>query len=284
LSLNKRERVSLPIAFGERQKRRIEEAFEGEWKFATVEMVKRNSDWYAHFVLSTIVELPDEPETIVAIDRGERNLAVAVAISKQNPDKPMKGKFWRGEEIKRLRGLYGHIRRKLQEKHRIGKTKIKHRERRKVNQQLHIIANQIIEYVKQFQKPVIAMENLNGIRKNFKKTRKLNKRFHSLPFRKLQTIIEYKASLEGIEVKYLTKKDVKNTSKECRRCAHVAPVKGRIYECPICKMEYDCDLNACINIAHRVMSSMGWRRCEPRGPAYVTGGVKPQPNAGSSRL
>jgi putative transposase len=39
LSLNRRERVSLPILFGERQ--RIEEAFRGEWHFTTVEMVKR---------------------------------------------------------------------------------------------------------------------------------------------------------------------------------------------------------------------------------------------------
>jgi len=269
LSLNKRERISLPIAFGERQKKRIEEAFRGEWKFATVEMVKRN-EWYAHFVLKKIVELPSEPETVIAIDRGERNLAVAVAISKQNPEKPTKGQFWRGEGIKRVRGLYGHIRRKLQEKHRVGKTKIKRRERFKVNQQLHIIANQIIEYAKQFPKPLIVMENLNGIRRNFKRSKSLNRRFHSLPFRKLQEILEYKASLEGLEVRYLTKKETKNNSKTCHRCGHVAQVKGRIYKCPICKMEYDRDLNACINIAHRVMSSMGWRRSEPRGPAHVT--------------
>jgi len=194
LSLNKRERISLPIAFCEKQRQRIEGAFEGEWKFATVEMVKRNGEWYAHFVLSKIVELPDEPESIIAIDRGEHNLAVAVAISKQNPEKPMKGQFWRGEEIKRIRGLYGHIRRKLQEKHKLGEIKIKHKEKRKVNQQLHIIANQIIEYVKQFQKPVIVMENLNGIRRNFKKSKNLNRRFHNLPFRKLQAIVEYKST------------------------------------------------------------------------------------------
>ncbi|MGC8936737.1 MAG: zinc ribbon domain-containing protein, partial [Candidatus Methanomethylicaceae archaeon] len=58
-------------------------------------------------------------------------------------------------------------------------------------------------------------------------------------------------------------------------------VRGRIFKCPKCGMEYDRDLNACINIAHRVMSSMGWGRCEPPGPADVTGGVKPQANAGS---
>jgi len=259
LSLNRRERISLPIVFGEKQKERIEEAFRGEWQFATVEMVKRCGEWYAHFVLTKTVELPDKPETVIALDRGEHNLAVAVAISKNNPNKPMKGQFWRGQEIKRIRGLYGHIRRKLQEKKLLKKVKeLKGKERCKVNQQLHIIANEIVEYAKQFPNPVIVMENLNGIRSNFKKSKKLNKRFHSLPFRKLQTIIEYKALLEGIEVRYLTKKETRNTSKTCHRCGHVAQVKGRLFRCTKCGMEYDRDLNACINIAHALTRRMGW--------------------------
>jgi len=286
LSLNRRERISLPIAFGEKQKQKIEGAFEGDWSFTTVEMIKRDREWYAHFVLKKIVELPDEPETVIAIVRGERNLAVAIALSRNNPEKPMKGQFWRGSEIKRIRGLYNHIRRRLQEKKLLKKVKeLRSKERRKVNQQLHIIANQIIEYVKQFPKPLIVMEDLNGISRNLK-SKELSKRFHLLPFRKLQTIIEYKANLEGILVRYLTKKEVKNTSKECHKCGHVAQVKGRIYKCPNCGMEYDRDLNVCINIAHRVMSSMGWRRCEPRGPAYEarTQRRKDWLNAGSSRL
>jgi len=259
LSLNKRERVSLPIAFGERQKQRVEEALRGEWQFTTVEMVKRDGEWYAHFVLSKTVELPDEPKTVIAIDRGEHNLAVAVAISRHNPEKPMKGQFWRGGEIKRIRGLYGHIRRKLQKKQRVGKIKeLKGKERRKVNQQLHIIANQIVEYAKKFPKPLIVMEDLNGIRENFRKSRKLNRRFHSLPFRKLQAIVEYKANLEGIEVRYLPRKDVKNTSKTCHRCGHVAQVKGREFKCPKCGLIYNRDLNACVNIAHALMRGMGW--------------------------
>jgi len=218
LSLNRRERVNLPIIFGERQKQRIEGAFRGEWQFSTVEMVKRNGEWYAHFVLTKTVELLDEPETVIAVDRGEHNLAVAVAISKGNPDRPMKGQFWRGEEIKRIRGLYGHIRRKLQKKNRIGKVKkLKGRERRKVNQQLHLIANEIVAYAKQFPKPIIVMEDLTRIRENFRKSKKLNKRFHSLPFRKLQTIIDYKAKLQGIDVQYLPKKETRNTSKTCHR-------------------------------------------------------------------
>ena len=61
----------MPIVFGEKQKARIEEAFKGEWRFSTVEMVKRNEEWYAHLVLKKTVEVPDEPETVMAIDRGE---------------------------------------------------------------------------------------------------------------------------------------------------------------------------------------------------------------------
>ncbi len=270
LSLNRGEKVSLPIIFGERQKQRIEEAFRGEWQFSTVEMVKRNGEWYAHFVLTKTVELLDEPETVIAVDRGEHNLAVAVAISKGNPDKPVKGQFWRGEEIKRIRGLYSHIRRKLQKKKLLKKVKeLGGREKRKVNQQLHVIANQIIEYAKQFPKPVIVMEDLNGIRSSFKKPKRLNRRFHSLPFRKLQTIIEYKANLEGIKVRYLTKKETKNTSKTCHRCGHVAQVRGRIFKCPKCNMEYDRDLNACVNIARRVMSSAGWGSVSPPNQQMV---------------
>jgi transposase len=93
LSLNRRERISLPIVFGEKQRQRIEEAFRGEWQFTTVEMIKRDGEWYAHFVLKRTIEVPDEPETVIAIDRGEHNLAVAVAVSKNNPNKPMKGQF-----------------------------------------------------------------------------------------------------------------------------------------------------------------------------------------------
>jgi len=284
LSLNRRERVSLPIVFGVRQRQRIEEAFRGEWKFATVEMVKRKGEWCAHFILKRTVEVPDEPETVIAIDRGEHNLAVAVALSKSNPSKPLRGQFWGGQEIKQVRGLYGHIRRKLQGKSRVGKLKeLKGKERDKVNQQLHIIANQIVEYAKQFQNPVIVVENLNGIRISFKRSNRLNRRIHSLPFRRLQRMIEYKALLEGIDVRYLTEKETSGTSRTCHRCGHVAQLKGRTFRCPRCKLIYNRDLNACINIAHMVMSSVGWGNGEPPEPAYVTEGAKPQANAGSSR-
>ncbi|MGC8936105.1 MAG: RNA-guided endonuclease InsQ/TnpB family protein [Candidatus Methanomethylicaceae archaeon] len=225
LSLNRRERMSLPIVFGERQREKIEEAFRGEWKLRTVEAVKRYGEWHARFVLKKRVELADGPETVIAIDRGEVNLAAAV--SKKDPNKPIKRQFWRGEGIKRIRGLYSHIRRELQKKHRIGKIKeLKGKERRKIDRQLHIIANQVVAYAKLPQ----TGNSYGGFEwdPTELKSKRLNRRFHSLPFRGLQTIVEYKANLEGVEVRYLSKEEAKNTSKECHRCWHIVQVKGRI--------------------------------------------------------
>jgi transposase len=48
-------------------------------------------------------------------------------------------------------------------------------------------------------------------------------------------------------------------------------------------MEYDRDLNACINIARRLMRSAGWGSSAFE-PADEVGGVKPQLNAGSFAL
>lgn len=266
LSLKRGVRISLPIVFGERQQKYIEEALQGKWKFCTVEMVKRNGEWYAHFVLKKEVELIDEPETVIGIDLGEWNVAVAVAISRQNPEKPMKGQFWSGAKIRYIRGKYNHIRRNLQKKKRLDLVKrIGKKEGRIVNQILHTIAKEIVAYAKQFNKPVIVMENLKGIRENINGSAKLNRRLHAWSYRKLQMYIEYKANLEGIPVKYV---DPKDTSKICHRCGHVARIEGRMIVCPNCGLKYNRDLNSAINIARRITSPSGWGSCEPPEPPH----------------
>jgi len=68
--------------------------------------------------------------------------------------------------------------------------RIGHKEEKIVNQQLHVIANEIVAYAKQFEKPVIAMEKLDGIRDNMNGSAKLNRRLHAWSFRKLQMYIE----------------------------------------------------------------------------------------------
>jgi len=266
LSLARRIRISLPIKFGDRQQKFIEEALGGEWRIATVEMVKRDGEWYAHFVLKKEVELYDNPETVIGVDLGEWNTATAVAISKENPSKPMKGQFWSGARIRYIRGKYAHIKRKLQRRKRIDLVEkvVKHRERRKVNQLLHTIAKEVVNYAKQFPKPVLVMEDLKDIREAMDYSSELNRRLHAWPFRKLQAYIEYKALLAGVPVVYVSPKD---TSRTCHRCGHVAQeARGREFRCPRCGLRYNRDLNAAINIARSIMSGAGWGRVSPPNP------------------
>ncbi|UYL64888.1 MAG: hypothetical protein QIT35_gp92 [Methanophagales virus PBV299] len=254
LTIRLDKRISLPIKFGRRQQSFIEEALQGRWKFCVVELVKRSGEWYAHFVLKREAEFK-QPETIIGLDLGEWNIATAVAVSPHD-SKPMKGRFWSGAEIRKIRGKYGHIRRSLQKKKALKHIKrIGQRESRKVNQIIHTVAKEIVEYAREFKNPIIVMEELTGIRQRMRSSRKLNRRLHAWPFRKLQEYIEYKANLAEIAVRFIKPK---NTSKRCHRCGHVAHVDGREFRCPKCGLVYNRDLNAAINIAHVLMRGMGW--------------------------
>lgn len=278
LKLCHERRTSYPVVFGYRDERLVESAFRGEWKFTTVEMVKRNGEWYVHFILKRIILLANNMETVIGIDMGEANLITAVALPSLT--KPSKGKFWSGSDIKTTRGLYNHIRRNLGKRKLLKKIKeLGFKEKRKVSQQLHILSKQVINYVKQFQKPVVVMEDLIGLRDNMKFSRTINRRVHSMPYRRLQTIIEYKANLEGIDVRHVR---AKYTSRTCHNCGYVTRlVKRREFRCPRCGLIYNRDLNAAINIAHALTRGMGWGRGEPPEPAREVRGEKPTPNAGN---
>ncbi|MBD3195638.1 MAG: IS200/IS605 family element transposase accessory protein TnpB [Candidatus Lokiarchaeota archaeon] len=180
--------------------------------------------------------------------------------------------FWKGAEIKALKGNYHHIRRNLGRKkcpHEI--KKLKGKLSRKTEQFLHQLANEIVEYANQIEKPVIVLEELTHIRNRFQKNQKgkrLNRRMNSSPFRKLQTYIKNKALKRGIAVKYI---DPTHTSKQCHCCGTLTNVGfHRTFRCPYCGLIYDRDLNASINIAHRITSSLGWggREC-PEQPNDV---------------
>ena len=84
-------------------------------------------------------------------------------------------------------------------------------------------------------------------------------------------------------MKSFEEKKKKAASKTCHGCGHVTQVNGREFRCPKCELIYNRDLNACINIAHALTRGMGWGSLAFE-PADEAGGVKPQLNAGSSRL
>ncbi|MGC8597996.1 MAG: transposase, partial [Thermocladium sp.] len=145
-----------PVQFGERQRELIEDAIsnEGEWSLQQVELVKRDKEWYAYFTLEKPFK-DYEPQTPIGIDLGERNLATVVALVN---GKPTKGTFFKGSRVKEVRHRYFNIRRKLQKKKRLDVVKrLRDKEKRIVDHELHVISNKIVEYAKQFPSPIIVM-------------------------------------------------------------------------------------------------------------------------------
>ena len=93
------------------------------------------------------------------------------------------------------------------------------------------------------------MENLKGMRKGIRYGKRMNRRLHSLPYRKLQFYIEYKAKLVGLPVVYV---NPYKTSSLCPICGGKLASNGyRLLRCRKCGCENCRDLIACLNLLKR---------------------------------
>jgi len=91
----------------------------------------------------------------------------------------------------------------------------------------------------------IVMENLKGMRKRIRYGKRMNRRLHTLPYRRLQFYIEYKAKLVGLPVVYV------NPSL-CPICGGKLASNGyRLLKCRKCGCEKDRDVVACLNLLKR---------------------------------
>ena len=120
----------------------------------------------------------------------------------------------------------------------------------------HKISRQIVnEAIKQGIK-VIKMEQLNNIRESTRTSRKNNRNLHSWSFGRLQSYIEYKSKLAGIEVEYV---NPKYTSQRCPKCGKLNHAKDREYKCS-CGYERHRDVVGAINISEGTTESFGKRK------------------------
>jgi putative transposase len=113
---------------------------------------------------------------------------------------------------------------------------------------LHITAKRIVKYAKNFEKPIIVMEDLDIVVKRQSKNKKQNYLLSVWARRKLQNLIEYKANWEGISI---FKVNPYNTSRTCHRCGHVGKKESGMFYCLNCGKKYEADYNASVNIAKR---------------------------------
>jgi IS605 OrfB family transposase len=227
-----RERLTLSIFPSEKQLSLIAQA---ERKGAR--LIERDGKLFLNVFLDKEVELPrwEDCETIIGVDLGINYIAVCSALTKDGRfSNPL---FFKGREWRYL----------CDRKRKVTRAEEFKRLTRRQHQILHTVSKRIVEYAKQFPKPIIVMEKLGYFRNNTK-----NKRFNFLlgnwARKKLQFMIEYKAKWEGIPVVYI---NPAYTSLYCHYCGSKGVREDLTFKCLNCGRTYNADANASMNLAKK---------------------------------
>lgn len=207
-----------------------------DWKVVSAKLSYNGHKLVLGIVVEERTPSVRPPNTIIGVDTGILNHAVL-----------SNDKFYRSSHIRKVKGEYQHIRRRLQAKGtRSAKRKLKRlsgREKRFMADVNHQIANWILS--QPFD--AVALEKL-GIRRDKRLGRSFNRKLGDWAFGQLQRFIEYKAEGQGKAVIYI---DARYTSQRCSRCGDIRKSNrtGLVYRCKACAFELHADLNAARNIA-----------------------------------
>ncbi|MCL7391600.1 MAG: transposase [Thaumarchaeota archaeon] len=203
-------------------------------------IIRRNGEWFVYITVEKEVE-ERNPKSVLAVDLGIR--WIATTVNSNNP----KPKFY-GKELRRIKGHYFYLRRSLALKKAYRAIKrLRHKERRVVNDILHKISRAIVNEALE-NDSMIVLGKLRGIRKKGK-GRKFNRKLNNgFPYYRLSQFIEYKAKWLGIKV---VKVSEKNTSKACHKCGNKGLRIGSLFKCPKCGYSCNADYNGAVNILKR---------------------------------
>jgi IS605 OrfB family transposase len=204
--------------------------------------LNKSNKWLLHLPIETFEEEAYRPVGWLGVDVGLINLAVT-----------SDGKTYYGGENRRRSETRFKQRRRMQKKNtKSAKRRLKvlsEKESRWRKNKCHEISTDIVRAARD-RRAGIAVENLKNIRRNVKKSKKLNRQLHgSFPFGMLLSMLEYKAEKEGAP---FLKVDPKNTSRTCPECEYVAE-ENRIsrthFKCVECGYTNYADHVAATNIS-----------------------------------
>jgi putative transposase len=224
----------------------------GEYSRLTERVIKNSAKLIykgKQFYLQAVVEVPEEQLKscidFLGVDLGIINIATTSAGVKHS-----------GESVEKVRKRYTSLRGRLQScgtksaKKHLKRISKKERDFKKNTN--HNISKQIVSEAKRHNVG-IAIEDLQGIRKNITVSKKQRDKHGKWAFDELKKYIAYKAVILGVP---LVKVDPKNTSRTCSACGHCekANRNGEVFECKSCGMKMHADENAAINIKYHAIS------------------------------
>ena len=218
-----------------------------DWEVKGSRLVRDGDEYYLHVTFRRAVEMK-KPEGLIGIDVNEKSIDLAIV-------KPDKVRFIKIDlsEVKHIRDRYFRKRRSIQRK-TSGETKsgllakYSGREKRRVNTILHKASKMIAEIV-EVENVIPVMEELKGIRKRIRYGKRMNRRLHSMPFRKIQFYTSYKSMEHGFKPEFV---NARNTSRTCPICGEINKPNGHLFKCKKCGFQADRHLVAAWNIASKL--------------------------------
>ncbi|SIR76129.1 transposase, IS605 OrfB family, central region [Haladaptatus litoreus] len=227
---------------------------EGDAKAGQIQLQQNRRSWVFHIAAEYEVDEPDTDgdETHIGFDIGESALITGCALKRNTPTKPM---LESGSRARHLRKEMYTTLKRLQQRD-ASEWRIDERFDHYQNALTDIVekaSRNAVEYARQFENPVIVLEDLSFIRERLDYGKYMNRRLHAWAFARLQGRIEDKATELGIPVRFV---NPAYTSQTCHACGHIGRRGSQAeFRCTNdgCHVStFQADINAAANIAGRV--------------------------------
>ena len=213
-------------------------------------MVRKNQVFLLVSFSKEVQEKTGLNNSVVGVDRGQINIA---AVTDGTRDMLIGGR-----ELLEKRQKYQDVKASIQKRKAQRSTsslrkllkRLSGRESRFAKDVDHVVSKQIVKFAVETGSPVIAMEELSGIRNTQHKSFAMKKRTNRWSFFRLEMFVKYKAEQEGLSI---IKVDAKYTSQACSKCGHTerANRSGESFVCKACGLVDHSDLNGARNIRLR---------------------------------
>mgnify|MGYP000342022070 FL=1 len=259
----------IPLRINPEQKYLWHDLIDGNASAGQLRLQRNRTSWTLYVTVEFPIEEPDyatdgDDVTHIGLDIGETALITGCALKDGSPTGPF---VCDGSRAKHLRKEMHTTLKRLQERD-AAEWRIDERFDHYQNALTDIVekaSRQAVEYARQFEKPVLVMENLTYIREELDYGAYMNRRLHTWAFARLQNRVEDKAREAGIPVEYVRPE---YTSQTCHVCGHIGTRAAQAtFRCTNDKCsitEFQGDINAAINVAQRADP---WGESVPLKPA-----------------
>lgn len=262
----------IPLQINPEQRKLWDDLLNDGAEAGQIRLQQHRTNWILHVTVKYEVADPEEPDnpTPVGFDIGESKLLTGCALT--DNDTPTQPYIFDGGRARHLRKEMHTTLKRLQECD-AAPWRVDERFDHYQNALTDIVekaSRGAVEYARQFDSPVIVLEDLSNLREGLDYGKWMNRRLHNWAFARLTGRIEDKARDAGIPVEYV---NPAYTSQTCHACDHIGSRSSQAAfrctndECWV--SEYQADINAAANIASRVNpwgESLPWKSAGDDSP------------------